>query len=231
MQKYYVESHLRQENFDKKDFYCIILIIMLVLSSAFLLAKKSKNKQIKVIEPYYQERFYKVPSKSERFANKEYDVAFSKLLINDHARQLKYKLNDLNKSISSFKSDLLKQQAMNDIILMLRKVKSGELESFDIDKMQQAVLEAGYGNVDKNLLKKAMLDYQQKIDQEKALQDRIAEERRKTREKIEKDSKEATVLAKDIAREIAEEEIQGFIDNLSIIARVGHFVIQKVNEE
>lgn len=231
MQKYYVEPHLQQESFDKKDFYSVILIITLVLFSAFLLVQKSKTAHIKIIEPYYQERFYKVPSKKERFANKKYDIAISQILIDDTARRLKYRLKDLNSSLHSFKFDLLKQQAMNDIIVMLKDVKSGNLESFDIDKMQQAVLEAGYGNVDKKLLQKAIDDYHEKAVQEEVLQSKLEQERHKVEEKIAHDSKQVGVLAKDIAMEIAEDEIEGFIENLSIIARVGHFVIQKVNEE
>jgi hypothetical protein len=119
---------------------------------------------------------------------------------------------------------------MNEIILMLKDVKKGKLDSFDIEKMQQSVLEAGYGNVDKTLLAKAVRDYQNKIEEENAIKHRILEEKRKTEQKIETDSKEAVVLAKDIARDIAEDEIEGFIENLAILARIGSFVIQKVSE-
>lgn len=231
MQKYYIETQLTDSVFSKKDSFSVIFIIILVLFSAFLLIEKTKANHIKVIEPYYQERFYKVPSKQSRFANKKYDIASSKLLLNDHVRRLKYKFKDLNKSLSSFQSDLLKQQAMNDIILMLRKVKSGDLKNFDMEKMQQAVLEAGYGNIDKKLLEKALDNYNEKVEQDDIIKNRLEAEKRKTEEKIENDSKEAAVLAKDIAREIAEDEIEGFIENLSILARVGHFVIQKVNNE
>jgi len=230
MQQYYVEPHLAKASFDKKDFYSAILIMALVVFSCFLFFRKTKNNHVKIIEPYYLERFYKVPSKKERFANKDYDIASSKILLDDSLRSLKYKFNDLNKSLNSFQQDLLKQQAMNDLILMLRQVKNGDLDKFDVSKMQQAVLEAGYGNIDSKLLEKAIKDYKNKIDQQNALQVKIAEERRLTKEKIEKDSEDAGILAKDIAREIAEEEIEGFIQNLSIIARVGQFVINKTQE-
>ena len=40
--------------------------------SAFLFSLKSINNQTKLVEPYYQERFYKVPSKKSRFENKKY---------------------------------------------------------------------------------------------------------------------------------------------------------------
>tara|TARA_Y100001960_G_C14754329_1_gene870368 strand:- start:1431 stop:2126 length:696 start_codon:yes stop_codon:yes gene_type:complete len=231
MQKYYVETQLGESKFDNKDLSCLVLIAALVMFSAMLFFRESKNVNIKIIEPYYQERFAKVPSKKVRFSNAKYDTAISKILLDDHLRRLRYKFKDLNHSLTSFQSDLLKQQAMNDMILMLRKVKSGDLNGFDIGKMQQAVLEAGYGNVDKKLLEKALKDYQQKVAHEQTLRMKLEEEKRRTQAKMEKDSKDAAILAKDIAREIAEEEIEGFIENLSIIARVGHFVIQKVSEE
>jgi len=230
MQQYYVEPHLAESSFDKKDFYSAVLIIALVVVSSCLFVRKAKNNHVKIIEPYYLERFYKVPTKKERFANTKYDVANSKILLDDSLRRLKYKFSDLNKSLNDFQQDLLKQQAMNDLILMLRQVKHGDLEKFDVSKMQQAVLEAGYGNIDSKLLEKAIKDYKQKIEHQNALEVKIAEEKKRTKEKMEHDSKEAGVLAKDIAREIAEEEIEGFIQNLSIIARVGKFVIDKTQE-
>jgi hypothetical protein len=231
MQKYYVEQHLADSSFDKKDFYSVIIIVTLAVAIAFFFKINSNKQHVKVIEPYYVEKFYKVPSKKSRFADKEYEIAVTKLKLDDNLRALKYRVKDLNKSLNSFQSDLLKQQAMNDIILMLQQVKKGNLENFDINKMQQAVLEAGYGNVDARLLQKAIDDYQTQIQQEKALEQKIADERRKTQEKIQRDSEDAAVLASDIAKEIAEDEIENFIDNLSMIARVGHFVVRKVSEE
>lgn len=231
MQKYYIEQHLEDSKFDNKDLFSVIIIIALAFAIVYFVKNKSTENNIKIIEPYYVEKFYKAPSKSKRFKNTEYDIAVSKLLLEDGLRNLKYKVKDLNSSLSNFKNDLLKQQAMNDIILMLSQVKKGNLDSFDVSKMQQAVLEAGYGNIDSKLLEKAVSDYKYKIAQEEAIQSRIALERKKTEDKIKKDSEEATVLAADIARDIAEDEIESFIENLSLIARVGHFVVQKVSEE
>jgi hypothetical protein len=231
MSQYYSQPHLEKAEFDRKDFYSVIMIIALSFFCVFLYSRETKNVNVKIIEPYYKERFYKVPSKKVRFSNKKYDIAVSKLMLNDGLRKLKYTVKDLNRSLNSFQTDLLKQQAMNDIILMLQKVKAGEIEHFDVSKMQQAVLEAGYGNIDAKLLEKALNDYQEKVEQKEALEIKLAQEKLKTEKKMQEDSKEAAVLAQDIAREIAEEEIEGFIQNLSIIARVGHFVIQKVQDE
>lgn len=231
MQKYYVEQHLADSSFDKKDFYSVIIIITLAVAVMFFFKINSNKQHVKVIEPYYIEKFYKVPSKKARFADQDYEIAVTKLKLDDNLRSLKYRVKDLNSSLNSFQADLLKQQAMNDIILMLQQVKKGNLKNFDMQKMQQAVLEAGYGNVDARLLQKALDDYQHQVQQEKALEQKIAEEKRKTQEKIQRDSEEAAVLASDIAREIAEDEIESFIENLSIVARVGHFVVRKVSEE
>jgi hypothetical protein len=231
MQKYYVEQHLADSSFDKKDFYSVIVIVTLAIAIFFFIKINANKQHVKVIEPYYMEKFYKVPSKKARFADQEYEIAVSKLKLDDNLRSLKYRVKDLNESLNDFQKDLLKQQAMNDIILMLQQVKKGDLKNFDMHKMQQAVLEAGYGNVDPRLLEKAIGDYQRQVQQEKALEEKIAEEKRKTQEKIQRDSEEAAVLASDIAREIAEDEIESFIENLSIIARVGHFVVRKVSEE
>ena len=49
---------------------------------------------------------------------------------------------------------------------------------------------------------------------------------------IEKEIPQATIQEEQVEepKEIAEEEIQGFIENLSLVARVGNFVINKVQE-
>jgi hypothetical protein len=100
MQKYYIEHQLVDSKFDNKDLAGILVIILLVLISTYLFCQKSKNINVKVIEPYYQERFYEVPSNETRFANDNYDIAISKIMLDDSLRRLKNRFKDLNKSIT-----------------------------------------------------------------------------------------------------------------------------------
>lgn len=230
MQKYYSQKKLNDREINQRDLITISLIAFFVLGTVISQKQITQYNNTKVVEPYYKEKFYKLPSKKERFGNKQYDIAISFLPLKDNIRNLKYKLADLNKSMGHYKSDINKHKAMNEIIFMLKEIRTGNVENIDISKMQQAVLEAGFGNIEAELLEKAVVDYKNQVAENKALAMKVEEERRKLREQIKNDAKDTSEFALGLAREVAEDEIEGFVEKLSLIARVGSFVVKKVQQ-
>jgi hypothetical protein len=231
MPNYYTQRHLPNTKLDNTDLISLFFLIGLCLGIVYFYSAKSNVKTIQVIEPYYLARFEQSPEIQARFANKNYDIAISELKLESEFRNLKGKLKELNASIQKSKELLRKSQARAKLNKMLREIKTYGVESINISQMQQTVLEAGLGKVDYNLLTKAVSDYKTSVEQAKAERDRIKLERKRIKEKIAKDSKETVVFAGDIAKELAEEEIEGFIENLSIIARIGTFVVNKAQGE
>lgn len=229
MNKYYIEENPQFNKFNIRDLIIISLLVIFICGIVLIHLHIKNLSSIKMIQPYCLERFYSIPSKKDRFSDTNYDVAISFLPLHDSIRDLKFKLKDLNKSINSLQKNYVKNKAMDDIIKMLYRIKAGE--SIDLSKMQQAVLEAGFGNIDLHLLDTAVKEYQAEVAQNRVLQNRLIQEKEKFDKKLKKDAKETGIFASDIAKEIAEEEIEGFIQNLSIIARIGNFIIKKVNNE
>ncbi|MCP4354118.1 MAG: hypothetical protein GY793_00525 [Proteobacteria bacterium] len=223
MHKYYTENKSENNDFSKKDSLTIFFILLLLFGIILCVKNLKSQTDITVIQPYYLDRYHKIPSKEARFGNKDYTSAISFLALDDQIRELKYQVRDLNKAIN-------KHKAMGEIMSALKKVKKGKIEGININDLQQSILEAGYGNVEANLVKNALEDYKNQETQHKALKIKVEEESQKIVKTMGKDAKETGVFAMDIAKEIAEEKIQGFVDSLSIGARIGNFVINKVTE-